>query len=114
MSWVPEKLPKQVLNQRFLIFVPTWVCGRLWAVLEVSWRCRGPSLEGLGTSCEVSSGRLGVDLGRLKGMSGHLVASWDVLVASWGRLGASWRHLEASWGVLGERLWASWRCRGAS
>ena len=114
VSWAPEKLPKQVKNQHFLIFVRTWFV----AVWEPSWRflgsvlCRlwnvlgslGGVLESLGTSCAVSSGRLGVDLGRLKGVSGHLLASWDVLAASWGRLGASWRHLEASWGVLGERL----------
>ena len=129
MSWAPEKLPKQVKNQHFLIFVPTWVCGRLGAVLEVSWKCLGPSLESIwtswgrpGGSWNVLRGVFGSSWGglggRLKGVSGHLVASWDVLAASWGRLGgrlgASWRHLEASWGVLGQRLWAFRRCLGAS
>ena len=57
--------------------------GHLWSVFGRL----GGVLEGLGTCCAVSSGRLGVDLGRLKGVSGHLVASWDVLAASWGRLG---------------------------
>ena len=49
----------------------------------------------------VSSGRLGLDLGRLEGVSGHLAASWSVLGRPHGVLGPSWGMLEASWGVLG-------------
>ena len=77
--------------------VPSWrflgsVLGHLWSVFGRL----GGVLEGLGTSCAVSSGRLGVDLGRLKGVSGHLVASWSVLGRPGGVLGPSWGILEAS------------------
>ena len=75
VSWAPEKLPKQVKNQHFLIFVPTWVCGRLGAVLEVSWKCLGPSLERIWTSW----GRPGGSGNVLRGVFG----------SSWGGLGAS-------------------------
>ena len=75
VSWAPEKLPKQVKNQHFLIFVPTWVCGRLGAVLEVSWKCLGPSLERIWTSW----GRPGGSWNFLRGVFG----------SSWGGLGAS-------------------------
>ena len=95
----PEKLPKQVKNQHFLILVPTWVCGRLGGVLDNLWSVfgrLGGVLEGLGTSCAVFSGRLGVDFGRLKGVFGHLVASWSVLGRPGGVLGPSWGILEAS------------------
>ena len=66
----------------------------------------GGVLEGLGTSCAVSSGRLGVDLG-LQGVSGHLVASWSVLGRPGGvlgHLGSVLRRLRASWGSVFVRL----------
>ena len=78
---------------------PSWrflgsVLGYLWSVFGRL----GGVLEGLGTSCAVSSGRLGVDLGRLKGVSGHLVASWEPLRMSSGPtgkpLGGSWETFE--------------------
>ena len=55
----------------------------------------------------VSSGRLGLDLGRLEGVSGHLAASWSVLE----RLGTSSRRPGAVLGHVGGVLW---RLGGAS
>ena len=113
VSWAPEKLPKQVKNQHFLIFVPTWVCGRLGAVLEVSWKCLEPSLERIGTSWgrpggswNVLRGVFGSSWGEL-GASGRVWASCGVL----GRLRTSWQHLGAVLGHLGgilKRFGASW------
>ena len=101
---------------------PSW--GRLGGFLEVSRAIFGAYLDVLGASWKVLERLarcllvvLDWTLGALSAFLGilwRLGASWDVLAASWGRLGASWRRLEASWGVLGERLWASWRCLGAS
>ena len=59
----------------------------------------------------MSSGRLGLDLGSLKGVSGHLVVSWSVLGrpgsvlgAVLGHLGGVLRRFGASWGSVFGRL----------
>ena len=108
-----SKTSEESTLNTFRFWYPLGFVAVLGRVLQVSWAIfeasldfgrLGGVLKGLGTSCVVSSGRLGLDLGRLEGVSGHLAASWSVLGRPHGVLGPSWGMLEASWGSVFGRL----------